>query len=74
MQDISREFLRRCDGIARAVSDVITPLVGKPEAGRVTGMGADGTPTKLIDQLAEALVDVWERLELPKRDQAMAAE
>ena len=28
----------------------------------------------LIDQLAEALVDVWERLELPKRDQAMAAE
>ncbi len=46
----------RCDGIARAVSDVITPFVGKPEAGRVTGMGADGTPTKLIDQLAEDCV------------------
>jgi 5-aminolevulinate synthase len=28
----------------------------------------------LIDQLAEALVEVWDRLELPKRQQAMAAE
>ena len=28
----------------------------------------------LIDRLAEALVDVWERLDLPKRGQAMAAE
>ena len=53
MQDISREFLRRCEGMAQAVSDAITPLVGRPEGGRVTGMGADGTPTKLIDKLAE---------------------
>ena len=28
----------------------------------------------LIDLLAEALVDVWERLDLPKRDRALAAE
>ncbi len=28
----------------------------------------------LIDRLAEALIDVWERLALPKRGQAMAAE
>jgi 5-aminolevulinate synthase len=28
----------------------------------------------LIDRLAEALIDVWERLELPKREQAIAAE
>jgi len=28
----------------------------------------------LIDALAEALVDVWERLDLPTRKQAMAAE
>ena len=28
----------------------------------------------LIDALAEALVDVWERLQLPKRRQEMAAE
>jgi 5-aminolevulinate synthase len=28
----------------------------------------------LIDRLAEALADVWDRLELPARKQAMAAE
>jgi 5-aminolevulinate synthase len=28
----------------------------------------------LVDQLAEALIDVWERLQLPKNRQAMAAE
>ena len=28
----------------------------------------------LIDALAEALVDVWDRLELPTRKQAIAAE
>ncbi len=28
----------------------------------------------LIDRLAEALVDVWERLGLPLKDRAMAAE
>jgi 5-aminolevulinate synthase len=28
----------------------------------------------LVDALAEALVDVWERLELPRRLQAAAAE
>jgi len=28
----------------------------------------------VIDALAEALVDVWERLELPLKDRALAAE
>ena len=28
----------------------------------------------LIDALAEALVDVWERLDLPLKDRALAAE
>ena len=28
----------------------------------------------LIDLLAEALVDVWERLVLPRKDRALAAE
>jgi 5-aminolevulinate synthase len=28
----------------------------------------------LIDALAEALVDVWQRLELPLKDRALAAE
>jgi 5-aminolevulinate synthase len=29
---------------------------------------------QLIDRLAEALVDIWERLDLPRRQQALAAE
>ena len=28
----------------------------------------------LVDQSAEALIEVWERLQLPKRRQALAAE
>jgi len=37
------------------------------------------TPTpyhedSLIDQLAESLVEVWERLRLPRTDRALAAE
>jgi 5-aminolevulinate synthase len=28
----------------------------------------------LIDRLAESLVDVWERLQLPLRERALAAE
>jgi myo-inositol-1(or 4)-monophosphatase len=50
------EFLKRCEEMAGAVSDAISPLIGTPEAGRETGMGADGTPTKLIDRIAEDCV------------------
>ncbi len=47
------EFLKSCEEMAGAVADAISPVIGTPEAGRDTGMGADGTPTKLIDKLAE---------------------
>jgi myo-inositol-1(or 4)-monophosphatase len=53
MYHASLEFLASCEEMAQAVADAIVPLVGNPDAGRTTGMGADGTPTKLIDQLAE---------------------
>jgi myo-inositol-1(or 4)-monophosphatase len=53
MHHASIEFLSSCEEMAREVSDAIAPLVGTTEAGKTTGMGADGTPTKLIDQLAE---------------------
>ncbi|MTK64704.1 MAG: bifunctional fructose-bisphosphatase/inositol-phosphate phosphatase [Methanobacterium sp.] len=33
--------------------EAVKPLVGKKEAGKVVKMGADGTPTKLIDIVAE---------------------
>lgn len=35
------------------VEKAIFPLIGKPEAGTVVQIGADGTPSKLIDLIAE---------------------
>ncbi|WP_455241095.1 bifunctional fructose-bisphosphatase/inositol-phosphate phosphatase [Methanothermobacter tenebrarum] len=39
--------------MAEKVQKAIAPLVGKEEAGEIIKMGADGTPTKLIDLVAE---------------------
>ncbi|MCM2466805.1 bifunctional fructose-bisphosphatase/inositol-phosphate phosphatase [Methanoculleus oceani] len=50
------EFIRACDDVARAVSDAIAGMVGTPEAGAYVKMGADGTPTKKIDLVAEDIV------------------
>jgi myo-inositol-1(or 4)-monophosphatase len=47
------EFLKSCDQMAADVGDAIHDLIGTKEGGRVIRMGADGTPTKLIDQVAE---------------------
>ena len=50
------DFQTVCDLIACAVADAIGPLIGTPDAGRNIGMGADGTPTKYIDRVAEECV------------------
>lgn len=50
------DFLTCCNEMADAVAEAITPLVGTPEGGRKTGMGADGTPTQRIDQVAESCI------------------
>lgn len=50
------EFLRSCNEMAHAVEDAIHDLVGVPEGGRIIRMGADQTPTRLLDQLAEDCV------------------
>jgi len=42
-----------CREVAAKVSREVTPLIGKVEAGDVLGMGADGSPTKRIDKVAE---------------------
>jgi myo-inositol-1(or 4)-monophosphatase len=47
------EFLRSCDEMAHAVEDAILDLVGEPEGGKIIRMGADQTPTRLLDQVAE---------------------
>ncbi|HVN73118.1 MAG TPA: bifunctional fructose-bisphosphatase/inositol-phosphate phosphatase [Methanoregula sp.] len=47
------EFLSACDEMAGQVTEVIHDLVGTPEGGTIVKMGADLTPTKKIDQVAE---------------------
>ncbi len=47
------EFFGTCHEMARAVRDAIRGLVGTSGAGEFIRMGADGTPTKRIDQVAE---------------------
>lgn len=42
--------------IIREVEEAISPLVGRKKAGETLKMGADGTPTKLIDEVAEEKV------------------
>ncbi|WP_319508000.1 bifunctional fructose-bisphosphatase/inositol-phosphate phosphatase [uncultured Methanolobus sp.] len=50
------DFLNLCDRIADAVHKAIKGLVGTPEAGKVLYIGADGTPTKLIDDVSEKAI------------------
>lgn len=50
------DFQAACELIARSVADAIAPLIGTPDAGRNIRMGADGTPTKYIDLVAEECV------------------
>ena len=47
------EFLSACNQMAKEVEESIRDLVGTPEGGKTVRMGADLTPTKLIDQRAE---------------------
>ncbi len=51
--------MRLCDNAAKAVVSAIQDLVGTKDAGQMVKMGADGTPTKRIDYVAEeAVLDV----------------
>ncbi|MCJ7443410.1 MAG: bifunctional fructose-bisphosphatase/inositol-phosphate phosphatase [Methanotrichaceae archaeon] len=45
-----------CDSIAVAVSKAIETMIGQPSSGIIVGIGADGTPTKSIDSVAENVV------------------
>ncbi|MBN1322894.1 MAG: bifunctional fructose-bisphosphatase/inositol-phosphate phosphatase [Methanotrichaceae archaeon] len=42
-----------CDSMARGVSKAISAMIGNPASGAFLRMGADGTPTKSIDKVAE---------------------
>ena len=47
------EFLSACNEMAELVEESIRDLAGTPEGGVTVKMGADLTPTKKIDQVAE---------------------
>jgi len=42
-----------CDRVAVAIEQAVSGLIGKPEAGVTLRIGADGTPTEKIDEVAE---------------------
>lgn len=50
------ELKSLCDNIAKHVAVAILDLVGTAESGHMEKMGADGTPTKKIDRVAEEAV------------------
>jgi myo-inositol-1(or 4)-monophosphatase len=50
------DFFSACNSMAASVRDAVLPLCGTDEGGQVVGMGADGTPTKYIDKVAEDLI------------------
>ncbi|GFO96557.1 bifunctional inositol-1 monophosphatase/fructose-1,6-bisphosphatase [groundwater metagenome] len=42
-----------CDEVAEAIQEAVLDMIGKPEAGEMLRIGADGTPTEKIDEVAE---------------------
>jgi myo-inositol-1(or 4)-monophosphatase len=57
MKEEEIKFWRRVSyQIVHEVEEVISPLVGQKKSGETLKMGADGTPTKLIDEVAEEKV------------------
>jgi len=45
--------LKLCSAISAAIDDAIAPVIGTADSGRELYIGADGTPTKKIDEVAE---------------------
>jgi myo-inositol-1(or 4)-monophosphatase len=52
-QMTSHTFYELCNDAAEAIHDAVSGLVGKPESGVTLRIGADGTPTEKIDEVAE---------------------
>ncbi|MFZ2411803.1 MAG: bifunctional fructose-bisphosphatase/inositol-phosphate phosphatase [Candidatus Methanoperedens sp.] len=46
-------FYNLCDDVATAISQAVSGLIGTQEAGAMIRIGADGTPTEKIDEVAE---------------------
>jgi myo-inositol-1(or 4)-monophosphatase len=50
------DFFCACERMAEQVTTAIAPYTGVPAGGEIIGMGADRTPTKKIDKVAEDAV------------------
>jgi myo-inositol-1(or 4)-monophosphatase len=46
-------FYYLCSDVAEAIQQAVSGLIGKPEASVMLRIGADGTPTEKIDEVAE---------------------
>jgi myo-inositol-1(or 4)-monophosphatase len=46
-------FYDLCSTVVQEIEKAVSELIGKPEAGAALRIGADGTPTELIDEAAE---------------------
>src|SRR3990172_7910962 len=46
-------YYELCNDVAASIKTAVSRLIGKPEAGITLRIGADGTPTEKIDEVAE---------------------
>jgi myo-inositol-1(or 4)-monophosphatase len=51
------QYFNLCNDVAAEIKIAVSGLIGKPEAGVTLKIGADGTPTEKIDQVAERQVN-----------------
>jgi myo-inositol-1(or 4)-monophosphatase len=67
MKDAEIEFWEdTCQNIVQQVEEVVKPLIGTAKSGKIVKIGADGTPTTLIDVMAEKeVLNALEELEKP---------
>ncbi|MBP2029804.1 myo-inositol-1(or 4)-monophosphatase [Methanohalophilus levihalophilus] len=64
----TNEFLDICERASEKTIEAISKLVGTQEAYKEIYVGADGTPTRLIDEFAEkAILEVFESTGIPMR-------
>jgi len=50
------DFFNDCRKLSGEVAIAMKPLIGTRKGAKIVGMGADGTPTKYIDKIAEDII------------------
>jgi myo-inositol-1(or 4)-monophosphatase len=47
------QYFNLCNDVASEIKKAVSDMIGKPESGIILRIGADGTPTEKIDEVAE---------------------